>query len=103
MILNTCLHIIQFNVIAIQRYDAHCTVVYFKEFHVKKCELDFKLGHPKSVRSSHEKWPTHSPSKAEQLPPKFHGLVLGLVRLIEAKGIGVAQPIWLRDCAFFCF
>ena len=29
---------------------------------------------------------------------KFHGLVLGLVELIDAKGIDVAQPIWLRDC-----
>ena len=35
-----------------------------------------------------------TPPKAEQLPPKFHGLVLGLVGLIEAKGIGLAQPIW---------
>ena len=25
---------------------------------------------------------------------KFHGLVLGLVELIDTKGIGVAQPIW---------
>ena len=33
--------------------------------------------------------------KAEQFPPKFHGLVLGLVGLIDAKGIDVAQPIWL--------
>ena len=32
--------------------------------------------------------------KAEQLPTKFHGLVLGLVELIDAKGIGVTQPIW---------
>ena len=24
---------------------------------------------------------------------KFHGLVLGLVELIDAKGIGLAQPI----------
>ena len=29
---------------------------------------------------------------------KFQGLVLGLVELIDAKGIDVAQPIWLRDC-----
>ena len=29
---------------------------------------------------------------------KFHGLVLGSVGLIDAKGIEVAQPIWLRDC-----
>ena len=33
--------------------------------------------------------------KAEQFPPKFHGLVLGLVGLIDAKGNDVAQPIWL--------
>ena len=25
---------------------------------------------------------------------KFHGLVLGLVGLIDAKGIDVAQPTW---------
>jgi hypothetical protein len=25
---------------------------------------------------------------------KFHGLVLGLVGLIDAKGIDVVQPIW---------
>ena len=33
-------------------------------------------------------------SKAEQFMPKFHGLVLGLVGLIDAKGIDVAQRIW---------
>ena len=33
------------------------------------------------------------PPKAEQLSPKFHGLVLGLVGLIDAKGIDFAQPI----------
>jgi hypothetical protein len=27
---------------------------------------------------------------------KFHGLVLELVGLIDAKGIDVAQPIWLK-------
>ena len=36
--------------------------------------------------------------KAEQFPPKFHGLVLGLVGLFDANGIEMAQPIWLRDC-----
>ena len=35
------------------------------------------------------------PPKAVQLLPKFHGLVLGLVEFIDAKGIDVAQPIWL--------
>ena len=33
--------------------------------------------------------------KAEQFPPKFHGLVLGLIGLIDAKGIDFAQLIWL--------
>ena len=28
------------------------------------------------------------------LPRKFHGLVLGLVGLIDVKGIDVAQFIW---------
>ena len=36
--------------------------------------------------------------KAEQFLPKFHGLVLGLVGLIDAKGINVTQPIWLSGC-----
>jgi hypothetical protein len=37
---------------------------------------------------------------------KFHGLVLGLVGLIDAKGIDVAQSIWPKNkqYAFFaCF
>ena len=29
---------------------------------------------------------------------KFHGLVLGLIELIDAKGIGMAQIIWSRAC-----
>ena len=33
--------------------------------------------------------------KAEEFPQKFHGLVLGLVELIDVKGIDVAQPIWM--------
>ena len=38
------------------------------------------------------------PPQAEQFPPKFHGLVLGLVELNDVKGIDETQPIWLRDC-----
>ena len=37
-------------------------------------------------------------SKAEQIPPKFHGFVLGLVGLNDAKGIHFAQPIWPWGC-----
>ena len=50
------------------------------------------------------KWPTQKnwvfqlPPKAEQLLPKFHRLVLGLVELIDTKGINVTQPIWLSGC-----
>ena len=35
------------------------------------------------------------PPKPEHFLPQFHGLILGLVGLIDAKGIVVAQPIWL--------
>ena len=31
--------------------------------------------------------------KAEQFPPKFHGLVLGLIGLIDAENIDVVLPI----------
>ena len=36
--------------------------------------------------------------KAEQFPPKFHGLVLGTEVLIDAKGIDLAQPTLLSGC-----
>ena len=36
--------------------------------------------------------------KAEQFSPKFHRLVLGIVGLIDAKGINVTQPIWPPGC-----
>ena len=39
-------------------------------------------------------WVFQLPPKAEQLSPKFYRLVLGLVGLIDVKGIDVAQPIW---------
>ena len=38
------------------------------------------------------------PPKAEQLSPKFHRLVLGLVELIDAEGINATQPIWPSGC-----
>ena len=36
---------------------------------------------------------TEKPKKKFLNNPKFHGLVFGLVELIDAKGIGLAQPI----------
>ena len=50
------------------------------------------------------KWPTQkklsfsTSPKAEQFPPKFHELVLGLVGLLDAKGINMIQPIWPSGC-----
>ncbi len=47
------------------------------------------------------KWPIFQNGRFSKLPileifsRKFHRLVLGLVGLIDAKGIDVAQPIWL--------
>ena len=37
----------------------------------------------------------HFPAPLNIFLQKFNGLVLGLVGLIDAKGIGVAQFIWL--------
>jgi hypothetical protein len=39
-------------------------------------------------------WVLQPPPKAEQFPPKFHGLVHGLVGLIDAKYIDVTQSKW---------
>ena len=53
----------------------------------KKFEKKFKMADSKKLSFS-------TSPKAEQFPPKFHGLVLGLVGLIDAKGIDLAQLIW---------
>ena len=50
-------------------------------------EKKFKMADSKILNFS-------TSSKAEQIPPKFHGLVLGLVGLNDKKGIDVAQRIW---------
>ena len=46
---------------------------------------------------------THFPAppwctSSQYILQKFHGLVLWLVELIDAKGIDVAQPIWFSGC-----
>ena len=49
----------------------------------------------KNYEIKNSKWPTQkklsfsTSPKAEQFPPKFYGLVLGLVGLID-----VGQPLW---------
>ena len=52
----------------------------------KNSKIKFKMADSKKLSFS-------TLPKAEQFPPKFLGLVLGLVGLIEAKGIAVDQPI----------
>ena len=47
----------------------------------------FKMAESKKLRFS-------TPTILNIFFQKFHGLVLGLVELIDAKGIDVAQPIW---------
>ena len=54
-------------------------------------EKKFKMADTKKLSFS-------TSSKAEQFLPKFHGLVLGLVGLIDAMGIDKAQPIWPWGC-----
>ena len=54
-----------------------------KNFEKKK---KFKIADSKKLSFS-------TSPKAEQFPPKFHGLVPWLVGLIDAKGIDLAQPI----------
>jgi hypothetical protein len=53
------------------------------------------MGMKQKIKMANSKKLSFSTSpKAEQFPPKFDGLVFGLVGLIDAKGIDLAQPIW---------
>jgi hypothetical protein len=53
----------------------------------KKIKKKFKMADSKKLRFS-------TPPILIIFFQKFHGLVLGLVGLIDAKSIDVAQPIW---------
>ena len=62
-------------------------------FHGDEAKTNFYL--KKKIKKGDSKKLSFSTTpKAEQFPPKFHGLVLWLVGLIGVKGIGVAQSIW---------
>ena len=60
------------------------------DFHGDKAKKTFKMANSKKLRFS-------TPPIFNFFLRKFQGLVLGLVELIDPKGIDVAQPIWLRD------
>ena len=57
----------------------------------KKIKKKIKIGRLKKIEF-------FNITKAEQFLPKFHRLVLGIVGLIDAKGINVTQPIWSSGC-----
>ena len=59
-------------------------------------QIFFFLKKIKNKMAGSKKLSFSTSPKAEQFLPKFHGLVLGLVGLIDAKGIDVAQPMWLN-------
>ena len=59
-------------------------------FHGDEAQKKFKMTNSKKLSFS-------TSQKAEQFLSKFHGLVLGLVGLIDAKGIDVAQPLWPKN------
>ena len=53
----------------------------------KNFEKKFKMADSKKLSFS-------TSPKAEQFLPKFHRFVLGIVGLIDEKGINVTQPMW---------
>jgi hypothetical protein len=57
------------------------------DFHGDEAKTNFKMADSKKLRFS-------TPPILNIFFQKFHGLVLGLVELIDGKGIDVAQPIW---------
>ena len=63
-------------------------------FHWDEAKKKFFFFEKKFKMADSKKLSFSTSSKAEQIPPKFHGFVLGLVGLNDAKGIDFAQPIW---------
>ena len=64
-------------------------------FHVDEAIFFFFFFEKKNQMANSKKLSFSTSPKAEQFPPKFYELVLGLVGLIDAKGNDFAQPIWL--------
>ena len=55
---------------------------------------DFHGDEDKRIKMADSKNEIFNSPNSQYFFQKFHGLVLGLVGLIDAKGIDVAQPIW---------
>jgi hypothetical protein len=62
------------------------------DFHGNEAKKKFKMADSKKLRFS-------KPPILKKISWKFHGLVLGLVGFIDAKGIDVAQSIWWWGCS----
>ena len=67
-------------------------------FHRDEAKKKFFFRKKKFKMADSKKLSFSTSSKAEQIPPKFHGFVLGLVGLNDAKGIDFAQPIRPWGC-----
>ena len=67
-------------------------------FHGDEAKKKFFFRNKKIKMADSKKLSFPTSPKAQQFPPKFHGLVLGLVGLIDAKGIHFAQPMWSSGC-----
>ena len=67
-------------------------------FHGDEAKNFFSLFEKKFKMADSKKLSFSTSPKAEQFPLKFHGLVLGIVGLIDAKGINLTQPMWLSGC-----
>ena len=65
-------------------------------FHFKKQTFFFLKKKIQNGRLKKNHFP--APPILNNFSQKFHGLVFWLVGLIDAKGIGVAQPLWLWSC-----
>jgi hypothetical protein len=63
-------------------------------FHCNEAKKIFFFEKKKFKMADSKKLSFSTSPKAEQFPPKFHGFVLGIVGLIDAKGIDFAQPTW---------
>ena len=71
----------------------HSTIQIWTDFHENEAK--------KNLKKRNSKWPIFQNGRFSKSPiletflRKFHRSVLGLVGLIDAKAINVAQPIWL--------
>ena len=63
-------------------------------FHVDEAKKNLFFFKKTNKMDDSKKLSFSTSPKAEQFLPKFHGLVLGYVELIDAKGIDLAQSTW---------